>query len=192
MAIIKDGATGFTAGVNSANQLLTHAVTFSGSVDAASRGIAWNLNTGDMTITADATLMYIKNTSKEEFFIERLVVAMGDGITYTDYPHVNLLKNPTGGDVITDETDIDMNQKRNFAFSDKFSGDVFKGKVGGTVTGGDGSIAQIMIDKNGSSIIPVNYILPEQASMVIDLTLNGSGSAEVYAAIVGYYHNHHS
>ena len=190
MAIIKDGAAGYTAGVNAQNQLLTHSVTFEGTVDAADRGLAWNLNTGDITVTGDSTLMYIKNNQATDFFIERIVIAIGDGITATDYPHINLLKNPTGGDLLTDETPIDINQNRNFGFSDDFSGLAYKGKTGGTVTGDDGSIAQIMINKSGSSIVPVNYILPRQAGAAITLTLNGTGSALIYAAIVGYYHNH--
>ena len=190
MAIIKDGAAGYTAGVNAQNQLLVHAVTFDGTVDAADRGLAWNLNTGDITVTADATLMYLQNNEDTDFFIERIVVAIGDGITATDYPHINLLKNPTGGNLLTDATPIDINQNRNFGFSDEFGGLAYKGKTGGTVTGDDGSIAQIMIQKAGSSVVPVNYILPRQAGVAITLTLNGSGSALIYAAIVGYYHNH--
>lgn len=191
MAIIKDGSAGFTAGVNSHNQLQTHSVSLPAGVDATELGKGWNLNTGQMTITGDGSIMYIKNTEEASFTIEAIAFAFGDGITFTDFPNVHLEKNPIGGTIITDATPLDMEQNRNFSYSDDFGGLAYKGGTGKTLTGGDGHVAEFMLNKTGRSFFNLNFVLPKQSSLGIELHLNGSGSATLYAAVIGYYHKLH-
>jgi hypothetical protein len=187
MAIIKDGAAGYTAKVNRKNQLWTHAVTLPAAQESESEGNAWMLTTSVLTITNDATIGYLKNTTDLEFIVEGIVINMGSGITYTDQPIIEVYKNPTGGDVISDALPMGLLQNRNFGFSDTFSGDVFSGKVGGTLTGGDGIMAKSIILKEGRTVLPANFILPKQASIGAKLIINGTGSASMFASISGYF-----
>jgi len=187
VAKIEDGkGSGKEAQVDSQNRLRTHSVTESESLHASEEGTSYNLNTGLISISGDATLMYYKNTGTKDFVVEAIATASFDGITYSDKPYITLIRNPTGGDLITDATPLGLNQNRNFGSTETISGLTYKGKVGGTVTGGD-DIALLQTSASGRSFFTINFVLPKGSSMAIKLTANvSSGSADFYCAIVGF------
>lgn len=187
MAKIEDGkGSGKEAQVDSQNRLRTHAVTESESLHASEEGTSYNLNTGLISISGDATLMYYKNTGIKDFLVEAIAIASFDGITYSDKPYITLIRNPTGGDLITDATPLDQNQNRNFGSTDTLAGLAYKGKVGGTVTGGE-DIALLQTPTSGRSFFTTNFVLPKGSSIAIKLTANvSSGSANLYCAIIGF------
>ena len=185
---ILDGAgSGSRATVGADRRLQVRAVSENEIIHNAELGNAFNFNTGLISITADATLMYLKNNSDNNFILETVVVAGYDGLTHTDFPDLTIVRNPTGGDLITDETAINMNQNRNFGSSKTADVNVYKGKVGGTLTGGD-NIAILQAAKTGRSTYPLNLLLPKGASIGItfNVTVSG-GAANWYCAIIGYF-----
>jgi hypothetical protein len=184
---IKDGAgAGYGMKVDKINRAHTLSTTISESVSGSKNGDSYNLNTGLISITGDATLIYIKNNEDVDLVIEAIALGSFEGITHSDDPYITLVRNPTGGDLISDGTAVSMNQNRNFGSSNTLTADVYKGKVGGTVSGGD-NIAILQATPGGRSFYTINFVLPKGASLAIDLTANAtSGSANWYAALICY------
>ena len=187
MARIEDGkGSGKDAQVDDQNRLRTHAVTESESLHASEEGNAYNINTGLISITGDATLMYYKNTGEKDFVVEAIALGSFEGITHSDDPYITLVRNPTSGDLISDATAVSMNQNRNFGSSNTLNGVAYKGKVSGTVTGGN-DIAILQATPAGRSFYSINFIIPKGNSIGIKLTANvSSGSANWYCALIGF------
>lgn len=186
--IITDGTgTGKAAKVDLQQRLQTRAVTEDEGVNAAETGDAYNLNSGLITsITGDATLMYFKNNEDEDFVVKAVAIGAFEGVTHSDDPMLTIVRNPTAGDLITDATAISMRENRNFGSTKTLDADVYKGKIGGTLTGGD-DIAILQVTPGGRSFYTIDFLLPRGTSMGIKLTLNASsGSADYYCAIIGY------
>jgi hypothetical protein len=185
--IIRDGTgSGEYAAVDASNRLTTRAVTEAQSVHAAGLGDAYNLNTGLISITGDATLMYFKNNETRDYVVDAIALGSFEGITHSDDPYITLIRNPTGGNLISDGTAISMNQNRNFGSNTTLTADVYKGKVGGTITGGD-DIAILQATPGGRSFYTIDFLLPTGTSLAIKLTANASsGTANWYCALIGY------
>lgn len=153
---------------------------------ASEKGDAYNINTGLITVSGDATLVYFKNNEDEDVVVEAVAIGFFDGITHSDDPYLTLVRNPTGGDLISDATAVSMNQNRNFGSNKTLLCDAYKGKNGGTLSGGS-DIAFLQTTSGSRSFYNIEFILPRGTSMGIKMTTNASsGSAEVYAALIVY------
>jgi len=188
MGFIEDGTgKGYSMKVGSDNRGQVRSVSESEVIHNAESGLAYNFNTGLINITGDATLMYLKNSSNNQLIITGIALGIFDGITHSDDPYITLIRNPTGGDLITDATAIDMNQNRNFGSALSADVNVYKGKVGGTITGGN-DIAILQATSGGRSFYTIDFILPKGSSMGIKLNANlSSGSANLYCALIAYF-----
>lgn len=187
MKLIDGTGSGSQARVGTDNRLQVRAVSESEVIHFTEDGEAYNFNTGLISITGDATLIYMKNTSNNNFVITDVAIGSFEGITHSDDPYITLVRNPTGGDLISDATAVSINQNRNFGSSKTASANVYKGKVGGTLTGGN-SAAILQVTPGSRSIYPINFLLQKGSSIGITLTANrSSGTANYYAAIIGYY-----
>lgn len=185
---IDDGAgSGYKAKVGSDNRLKTYSVTEEAVLHNGEFGRSYNWNTGNISMTGDMTLIYLKNNDANELVITDIAIAIGDGITYADFPQITIVRNPTGGDLISDATAISMNQNRNFGSSEVADVNVYKGKVSGTLTGGN-NIALLQCSKTGRSFFSLNLIIPKGSSIgvTVDSGLS-SGSANIYGALIGYF-----
>lgn len=185
---IIDGTTGgYRAKVGSDNRLQVRAISEDEIIHNTELGNSYNFNTGNISLGADATLIYLKNNDSNNFILETIIVGIGLGLTHTDFPYITLVRNPTGGNLISDATAISMNQNRNFGSSKTADVNVYKGKSGGTLTGGD-NIALIELAQTGRTSIPVNFIIPKGSSLgiTLDLTVSG-GTANIYCALIGYF-----
>lgn len=182
---LEDGkGSGKFAQVDSSNRVRTHAVTEDESLHANEEGNGYNINTGLISVTGDATLLYIKNNEEQDIVIEAIAIGSFEGITHSDDPYITLVRNPTGGDLISDATAVSMNQNRNFGSSNTLVANVYKGKVSGTLTGGN-DIAILQATPGGRSFYTINFVLPKGSSIGIKLTANASsGSANWYCAAV--------
>lgn len=185
---IQDGTgSGAKLKVGTDNRLQARAISEEEVVHNGEGGKAYNWNTGLISITGDATLIYIKNNDNENLIITDIAIGAFDGITHSDAPYITIVREPTGGDLLTDQTAVSMNQNRNFGASDVADVNVYKGKVGGTLTGGN-DIAILQTNKTGRSFFGINFILPKGSAMGIKLTANlSSGSANYYCALIGYF-----
>jgi hypothetical protein len=161
-------------------------VTEAEEVHAAADGNAYNINTGDVSFSAAGTLIYVKNNEDRDLVIEALAVGVGNTGTHSDIGNITLVRNPTGGDLITDATAVSMNQNRDFGSNKTLTVDDYKGKSGGTLTGGN-NIAQFYQGANGRLFADINLILPKGSSIGITYDPNlSSGSVNAYAAIICY------
>ena len=80
---INDGkGTGYEAHVDANNRLHTQSTTETEAVHSTELGDGYNLNTGLISVTGDATLMYFKNDSLQDFVIESIAIGSFEGITF--------------------------------------------------------------------------------------------------------------
>ena len=187
MAKIEDGTgLGFDARVDENNRIHVHSVNVTEVVHAAEQGLAYNLNTGQISVTNDATLIYFKNNETRDFVISAIAVGNDGGATYSTRPLITVVRNPTGGDLISDQTDVDMNQNRDFGSSRVLNTDAYKGKTGGTLTGGN-DIAILQSTTGGRDFFTLDFVLTEGSSIGLTYTANiSSGTSLIYVALVGY------
>ena len=187
MAKIEDGTgLGFDARVDENNRMHVHAVNVTEVVHAAEQGLAYNLNTGQISVTNDATLVYLKNNETRDFVVSAIAVGNDGGATYSTRPLITVVRNPTGGDLISDQTAVDMNQNRDFGSSRVFDSDAYKGKVGGTLTGGN-DIAILQSTTGGRDFFTLDFVLTEGSSIGLTYTANiSSGTSLIYVALIGY------
>lgn len=185
---IDDGTgTGSQAKVGSDNRLQVRALMEEEVIHNGESGNSYNINTGLISVSGDATLMYLKNNSDQNLVISDLAIGSFDGITHSNDPYITLVRNPLGGDLITDATAVSMNQNRNFGSSKTATVDAYKGKTAGTITGGN-DIGILQATGGSRSFYSLNFILPKGSSLAIKLTANvSSGSANWYAAIICYF-----
>lgn len=185
---IEDGTgKGYSLKVGSDNRAQVRAVMEEEGIHNGEGGNSYNFNTGLISITGDATLMYFKNNSSNSFIIRSIAIGSFDGITHSNDPYLTIVRNPTGGDLISDATAISMNQNRNFGSSKTADANIYKGKVAGTLTGGN-DIAILQVTPGSRSFYSIDFILPKGSSIGIKLTANlSSGSANYYCALIGYY-----
>lgn len=185
---LEDGkGTGYLAKVGKDNRLQVRAVVEEEVIHNCESGNAYNFNTGLISVTGDATLMYLKNNAEDNLIITDIALGSFDGITHSNDPYITVIKNPTGGDLISDATAVDINQNRNFGSSKTAAANVYKGKSAGTITGGS-DVAILQATGGSRSFYGIDLIIPKGNSIAIKLTANvSSGSANWYCALIGYY-----
>ncbi len=183
---IKDGTgTGNQAKVDVTNRLLTRAITVTDAQNSADNGDAYNINTGKISISgaAASAIIYFKNNEDRNIHLESIAMGVSDG-TVADIGELVMVRNPTGGDIISDKTAVAMNANRNFASNKSLTADVFNGKDGGTLTGGD-DFALFFQGDNGRLFADVDTTIPKGASVGFTYDPNlASGTVNVYIALI--------
>lgn len=183
---LEDGkGTGYKAKIDTTNRLHVASVSEGETLHAASAGEGYNINTGNITLTNTGTLLYIKNNEDSDLVVETLVFGFGTGTT-SNSPEITIVRNPTGGDLISDASAVDMNQNRNFGSTRDLSVAAYKGKSGGTLTGGN-NLGIIYSTAASRSSVPINIVIPKGQSMGISIDPKiSSGSMKAYAAAIVY------
>lgn len=178
--------TGYGVKVDSNNRLHTQSVTETESLHSAEIGDAYNISSGSISFTGDGTLLYIKNNENSDMVVEAVVIGNDGGGTYTSTlnPSITVIRNPTGGDLISDATDVDHNVNRNFGSSKSLTALAYKGKQSGTITGGD-DLGIFQTSTAGRDFFTIDMIIPKGSSIAIKAN-NGlaSGTAVLYCAAV--------
>ena len=187
--IIDGTGTGKGAKVDDNNQLHVFAVTETEQRQAAAEGNEYNLNTGEIALTGtgESSLIYFKNDQSQDFVITAIGLGIGTrGATVTDLAKITVIKNPIGGDIISDATLVDINSNTNFGSSKELASTTlaYKGKNGGTITGG--SDHAILYSGDGRLFASLNIELPKGSAVGIKIDLNTSGGANVYCVLTGY------
>lgn len=192
MTYIEDCSNGNTVKVDSKRRLYTLAITEDNDSEAARDGRAYNLNTGIITLTgsSESSLMYIYNGETEDLHINSIILGVGAG-TASDMGLLTLLSNPTGGDLISDASPVDIKINRNLGSSSILSTEtlVYKGKDGGTITGGT-NLGIFYQGTSGRLVAPFEIVLPRGSSVAMKYDPNlSSGSVDVYAAVIMHVGN---
>jgi len=187
---IDDGAgSGRQARVNGRKELDVFAVIESELESANDNGLAYNLNSGEVTSIAsgDATLIYFKNGEAATFVIDAIAVGLRGFTNLTDMAVLTIIKNPTAGDLISDATAIDINSNSNFGSSNVINNgsDLFKGKNAGTITGGSDH-AIIYAANNARVFAILNMELTKGASIAVKVVGAGASAGNAYCALIGH------
>jgi len=188
---IKDADTGYVAHVTTDGELLTRSVTESEEIAANEKGNAYNINTGVITLTDanETSVMYLKNNENDNLVISGIVLGLwasdGDGLDMM----TTFTRNPTTGDIITNENNVAINSNRNFGSGNSLLADAYVGASSETKTNGSDHIL-VRITEESRSFIGINEILPKGSSMGINVTPPTSNtSMNMYAAVICHLEN---
>jgi len=186
MVQLLDGTgKGFLSRVDANFRLHTQSVTESEGAHSTEVGDAYNINTGNITFSAAGSLLFISNTEDKDLVIETLVIGVGTAGGTSDMGEITIASNDTAGDLgFSDNTAVSMNANRNFGSSKTLSATVYKGKSGGTSTGG----ADVILAYSGTNTrvaLSIGLILPKGNNIAVtyDPKLS-SGSVKAYCACI--------
>ena len=182
---IKDGTgNGYAAEVSSDNKLRVRAIIESSIDHASERGEAFNINTGEIVITADSAILFFKNLEDAPMFIDAVAVGITNG-NESDIQKITVLRNPTTGTIISNAVAADIVVNRNFGSSKLPDNSLtYKGVSGDTFTNGDNAALFFQQDNN-RLYADVSFYLPKNSSIGIKIDVNLSvGAIGVYGALV--------
>ena len=193
MTVIRDPNNGQGMGVDSNGDGHVYAISESAFTDAAINARGYNINTGlitGLTGTAGHAMLYFKNdespsNGESGIIIDSVVLYTGTRTaTVTDDPVWTILKNPDGGDIISDASAVAMKSNSNFGVNTSLSSTTlaYKGKNGGTVTSTSGNHA--IIAGTGRIFASLPVLLGRGDSIGISVDINTSGACQAYAALV--------
>ena len=192
---IKNGDSGDIAAVNTKKRLTTQSVTTSETQDATQNGHSYNINTGiiGLTSSTESGVIYFKNdespiNGQSDFVVDSIAIGIDNQGTQTGACKITIVRNPTGGTLISGATAVDINQNRNFGSSNALNSTTlaYKGAEGNTVTGGDDfAIFYQNVGTRGFYIIDIE--LPKGSSMAVKIdTQTTSGTTNLYCALIGH------
>jgi hypothetical protein len=144
-------------------------------------GKSYNLNTLETSITSGTTAMfYLKNTGDNDIVLTglfyNLYQATASKIT------IDVLRNPTAGDIVTTGTAISANENKNHGSNNSLSATIYKGADQDAFT--DGTI-YIQSTINGSSRVALNLgaiVVPKGTSIGVQITVSANTTASVAAS----------
>jgi hypothetical protein len=183
---LKDGTgTGEMAKVNGDNRLYTQAVTTTENDDANKKGVAYNINTGVITLTdsADTAVLYLKNEEEKTLHITAIAIGLGPSTGGSGgIPKITVVRNPTSASF---STDVDIKSNRNYGSQNTLT-DVtaYKGATGATLTGGEDHLVFFQTS-NGRLFAAIDEILPKGSTIGVKIDPQPSNtSQDVYVALI--------
>jgi hypothetical protein len=179
---------GFLAGVDSENRLLVRSTMERTDQQAMAAGDAYNINTGDISLTngADTACLYFKNNEVHPYHLLALAVGIGTLPAPTEVTKITMIRNPKTGSIITNGVAVAQNQNRNFSSSKTLNADVYKGATGDSFTDGD-AIAQFYAGLGNQRLFAsIDFYLPQGNCVGINVQLNDTSGGDLYVALVGY------
>jgi hypothetical protein len=191
---IKDGTgSGKVAKVDNNNQLHTFSVTETENQQSTRLGNSYNLNTGTIGLTSSTAsgVMYFKNdeapvNGESSFIIDAIAIGIDNQGTQAGACNITIVRNPTGGTLISNAVAVDMNQNRNFGSSKELDSLVYKGVEGDTLTGGN-DIALFYQNVGTRAYYSIDMEVPKGSSIGVKIdTQTTSGTTNLYVAIIGH------
>lgn len=187
--IIEDGTgSGYKQKINANNRAYVNAIQESDEQAAVQRGDAYNINTGEISLTSTSAsgILYIKNNETQDLVIHSIAVGVSSGGTTNDSTRVQVIRNPTAGTLISGASSVGQNANRNFGSSKTLTVDAYKGAEGNTVTDGE-NIALVFMQSGSRLFATLNFELTKGDSIAVTVDSNtSSGTTAVYAAGVCY------
>lgn len=184
-----DGAATYKVGATARGQIKAFSVSETEAQEATELGDGYNINSGviGLTSSTESGILYFKNGESRRFIVEAIAVGVGSAGTVTDVSQITLVKNPTGGTLISNATAVDINENRSFGSSNTLASSLaYKGAEGNTVTGGDDTLLFFQA-AGGRLIADIQLELNPGNSIAVKIDTNtSSGTTNVYAAIIGH------
>ena len=181
---LEDGkGSGLFATINAENRLEVSAITEEEKDHAGGLGDKYNINTGDITLT-DAnktTVLYVKNNEDEDLVITALIYNLGNSTSGTGDVKIDVLRNPTTGDIVTNASAAAAVSNQNFGSTKTLTADVFKGATAdAAITDGDLTITTRLAANTGRIFISLGaLVIPKGSSIAIDYTPPASNTSQI-------------
>lgn len=180
---VEDGTgKGYLVRVDKNNRAHTQSLTQTAASNAAAENNdAYKFSSGIVNITTTGSfsgLLYIKNTDTRRFVISAIRVSCDDKSQW------RLVKNPTGGTLITNAVAANENNTT-FNGTKVFSGDSYKGVNGDTITGGLNFDQVVGISGPYHDWSEGSIVLGKDNTIAIEV--KPSVAADCTAMISGYY-----
>lgn len=155
------------------------------------RGYAFNLNTGNITLTNGATknaVMYVKNNEDYTLVITNIFYILGNTTSGTGNCYVEIVRNPTTGTIISGATAVTISENKNFGSSKTLDATAYKGATGLTFTNGSDYAATILNAGPQRVVITGGSItLPKGASIGINYTTPTSNTSQIVMFAMACY-----
>lgn len=181
--IIQDGrGTGNTAKVDSEGRIWADAVSTLKEETQNKSGLAYNINTGTITLTNASTangVLYLKNNEDANLVLSNVIYILGNSTGGTGDIYIDIIRNPTTGTLISGATAVDVNSNKNFGSARTLNVLAYKGATGTTVTDGS-TFVKTILNTGAQRIVGVlggGVILPKGASVAIKFTTPASNTS---------------
>jgi len=189
---IRDGiGSGKEAKVTNNNRLSTTAVTETEADLATNEGTRYNINTGTITLTDanNTTVFYIKNNEDSNLIVTALIYNLGNSTGGSGDLTIDVIRNPTTGDIVTNANDVDILQNQNHSSTRTLAADVYKGATSeALITDGDASISTLSSSGTGRIVVSLGALtVPKGSSLAVNITpQTGNTSQGVQVAAACY------
>jgi hypothetical protein len=170
---IEDGYNGTSAKVDSSNRLHTKSVTQTEEQSQANEGYTYNINTGTINLTSanKSAVLYLKNNSTKDLKITTVGYLFGNSTSGSGDLALEILRNPTGGTIVSGASDVTVNINKNFGSPRTLLADVYKGAEGNTLTGGEVALPSLLAGSARTYIIGTGVlIIPQGQSIGVNIT----------------------
>lgn len=179
--IIADGSGGgYKAKVNEFNQIATKGVVSTLENFAGTMGYTFNVNTGDVSLTTANTsaVAYLKNNGSDDIYISAIGYLIGNSTGGTGDLKAEVIRNPTGGTIVSNAVNCDIVQNKNFGSSRLLDADCFKGAEGNTLTGGDIAYESLLNSAGKQYTIATGrVIIPRGSCIGVNITPQASNTS---------------
>ena len=169
---IRDPRTQNAAEVSDLFRLKTESVTQDEGKLAASLGHAYNLNTGNITLTnaTKTPVMFLKNTGDVDLLVDKIFFILGSSTGGSGNLFIEVVRNPLAGTIVTNAVAVSMNSNRNFGSNNTIAANAYKGATGNTMTDGTDSLGTIATASNTIVVDAGSTILKKGSSIGINFT----------------------
>ncbi len=186
--MIKDGTgTGNLAKVDANNRLHVQSVVVGDASEANLQGDAYNINTGEITLTDanETPVLYLKNNETKDLIVSAIAIGLGPSTGGSGgIPKISVERNPTAGTIVDNASAVSINSNRNYGSSKTLTSDAYKGATGNTMTNGTDHLLFYQ-SAGGRLYATIDEVLPNGKSIGITITpQSGNTSMTVYAAII--------
>lgn len=189
MVMQRDGRDAFSPKIDKDHRMHIHAVTEGSAQKALEIGNDYNINTGIITLSTSnpSGILYFKNNENSDLVVRITALGLGTGGSPTDAATVTLIKNPTGGTLISNAVDVDIFQNLNAGSANELLSSVaYKGVEGDTVTGGE---EWLLFTETRRLVSTTQFILAKGNAVGLTVNPFATGPITVYAAMGAYIRN---
>ena len=196
MGLIHDGRSNKTVHIDDNNRMQTATITDPIQDWAAANNVKYDINTGDIGPITNATKItaaYIKNEEDDDLIVTALIYNVGTSTNGTGDSLVDVIRNPTAGDIITNANDMlvgpGASANQNFGSSRLLAGKFYKGAQGeSVVTDGDVTVASRLGTGPYRAIISLGAIvIPKNKSIAINYTPPASNTSQTVQFAIACY-----
>ena len=173
--------------------LRTYSVSESIVENAAENGDSYNINTGTIALTGNATtsaVLYLKNNGSNDLHISTIGYLLGNSTSGTGDLTLEVIRNPTAGTIVSGATNVYVNVNKNAGSSETLAVDSFKGAEGLTLTGGDSWYTSLLAGAARPYAISTGtLVITPGSSIGVNITTHSGNTAmnvQVFFSLIEY------